>query len=123
MCASSVVRVGNLEIGGGDFIVIAGLAPSNLNSNYCEPPKPWPLLARTRCAKALTNRAPPVCIPGAGCRRPENLRKAREETGLAIVAEVMSEEDVDLIAEFADPMRSARAAWRTTSFRRGWVDV
>jgi 3-deoxy-7-phosphoheptulonate synthase len=33
------------------------------------------------------------------------LRKAREETGLAIVTEVMSEEDVDLIAEYADLMQ------------------
>ena len=33
------------------------------------------------------------------------LRKAREETGLAIVTEVMSEEDVELIAEYADIMQ------------------
>jgi 3-deoxy-7-phosphoheptulonate synthase len=33
------------------------------------------------------------------------LRKAREATGLAIVTEVMSEEDVDLIAEYADIMQ------------------
>ncbi len=33
------------------------------------------------------------------------LRKAREATGLAIVTEVMSEDDVDLIAEYADLMQ------------------
>jgi 3-deoxy-7-phosphoheptulonate synthase len=33
------------------------------------------------------------------------LHKAREATGLAIVTEVMSEEDVDLIAEYADIMQ------------------
>jgi 3-deoxy-7-phosphoheptulonate synthase len=33
------------------------------------------------------------------------LRKAREETGLAIVTEAMSEEDVGLIAEYADIMQ------------------
>src|ERR1019366_9935543 len=33
------------------------------------------------------------------------LRKAREATGLAIVTEVMSGEDVDLIAEYADLMQ------------------
>jgi 3-deoxy-7-phosphoheptulonate synthase len=33
------------------------------------------------------------------------LRKAREQTGLAIVTEVMSEEDIELIAEYADIMQ------------------
>jgi 3-deoxy-7-phosphoheptulonate synthase len=33
------------------------------------------------------------------------LRRAREETGLAIVTEVMSEEDVEVIAEYADIMQ------------------
>jgi 3-deoxy-7-phosphoheptulonate synthase len=33
------------------------------------------------------------------------LRKARQETGLAIITEVMSEEDVELIAEYADVMQ------------------
>src|ERR1035438_4615045 len=50
-------------------------------------------------------RSSPYAFQGLGVEGLKILRKAREETGLAIVTEVMSEEDVDLIAEYADLMQ------------------
>jgi 3-deoxy-7-phosphoheptulonate synthase len=38
-------------------------------------------------------------------RGAEILREAREQTGLPVVTEVMSTEDVDVICEYADMLR------------------
>jgi 3-deoxy-7-phosphoheptulonate synthase len=54
---------------------------------------------------AYKPRSSPYAFQGLGIEGLKILRKAREETGLAIVTEVMSEEDVDLIAEYADLMQ------------------
>jgi 3-deoxy-7-phosphoheptulonate synthase len=54
---------------------------------------------------AYKPRSSPYAFQGLGVEGLKILRKAREETGLAIVTEVMSEEDVDLIAEYADLMQ------------------
>lgn len=54
---------------------------------------------------AYKPRSSPYAFQGLGIDGLKILRKAREETGLAIVTEVMSGEDVDLIAEYADLMQ------------------
>jgi 3-deoxy-7-phosphoheptulonate synthase len=54
---------------------------------------------------AYKPRSSPYAFQGLGLEGLKILRKAREATGLAIVTEVMSEEDVDLIAEYADIMQ------------------
>ena len=105
-CAQSVVRAGSVEIGGGDFVVMAG---------PCAVESEWQLLqtaesvakagARILRGGAYKPRSSPYAFQGLGIEGLKILRKAREETGLAIVTEVMSEEDVDLIAEYADLMQ------------------
>ena len=49
------------------------------------------------------------------------LRKAREATGLAIITEVMSDRDVDLVAQYADSCRSAHAICRTSRCSKCWA--
>ena len=105
-CVQSVVRAGSVEIGGGDFVVMAG---------PCAVESEWQLLqtaesvakagARILRGGAYKPRSSPYAFQGLGLEGLKILRKAREETGLAIVTEVMSEEDVDLIAEYADLMQ------------------
>jgi 3-deoxy-7-phosphoheptulonate synthase len=51
---------------------------------------------------AFKPRSSPYAFQGLGVEGLKLLVKAREETGLAIVTEVMSENDVSLVAEYAD---------------------
>jgi 3-deoxy-7-phosphoheptulonate synthase len=54
---------------------------------------------------AYKPRSSPYAFQGLGVEGLKLLGKAREQTGLAIITEVMSEEDVELIAEYADIMQ------------------
>ena len=51
---------------------------------------------------AFKPRSSPYAFQGLGLAGLKLLAKARSETGLAIVTEVMSEDDVPLVAEYAD---------------------
>ena len=51
---------------------------------------------------AFKPRSSPYAFQGLGLEGLKMLAAAREETGLAIVTEVMSEDDVPLVAEYAD---------------------
>jgi 3-deoxy-7-phosphoheptulonate synthase len=61
--------------------------------------------ARVLRGGAYKPRSSPYAFQGLGIDGLKLLNKARRETGLAIVTEVMSEDDVELIAEFADIMQ------------------
>jgi 3-deoxy-7-phosphoheptulonate synthase len=102
----SVVKVGNVEIGGDKIVVIAG--PCTVESEEL-------LMDIARLAKeagatilrggAFKPRTSPYAFQGMGKEGLRLLALAREETGLAIVTEVMKPEDVDLIAETADMLQ------------------
>lgn len=99
----TVVRVLDLEIGGSDFITMAG--PCSVETE-----KQILSIAhhvRRRGARILRGgafkpRSSPYAFQGLGLEGLKLLAKARSETGLAIVTEVMSEDDVALVAEYAD---------------------
>lgn len=105
-CSRSVVRVGELEIGGDDFIVMAGPCAVESESQILQTAE---AVARAGAqilrGGAYKPRSSPYAFQGLGEEGLKLLRKARQETGLAIVTEVMSEEDVELIAEYADIMQ------------------
>jgi len=61
--------------------------------------------ARILRGGAYKPRSSPYAFQGLGIEGLKLLSKAREATGLAIVTEVMSEEDVDVIAEYTDIMQ------------------
>jgi 3-deoxy-7-phosphoheptulonate synthase len=61
--------------------------------------------ARILRGGAFKPRSSPYSFQGLGIEGLKLLRKARAATGLAIVTEVMSESDVDLVAEYADIMQ------------------
>src|SRR6201997_460587 len=102
----SVVEVRGIEIGGNDFVVMAG--PCAVESE-CQLMQTAEAVAeagaRILRGGAYKPRSSPYAFQGLGVEGLKILRKAREETGLAIITEVMSEEDVELIAEYADIMQ------------------
>ena len=99
----TVVRVLDIEIGGGEFITMAG--PCSVETEF-------QLMvtanhvrragARILRGGAFKPRSSPYAFQGLGLDGLKLLAHARQETGLAIVTEVMSEDDVPLVAEYAD---------------------
>ena len=99
----TVVRVLDLEIGGSEFITMAG--PCSVETEQ-------QILSIAHHVRkqgahilrggAFKPRSSPYAFQGLGLEGLKLLAKARTETGLAIVTEVMSEEDVPLVAEYAD---------------------
>ena len=104
--ARTVVRVGEIEIGGDDFVVMAGPCAVESELQLLQTAE---AVARSGACilrgGAYKPRSSPYAFQGLGVEGLKLLRKARQETGLAIVTEVMSEEDVELIAGYADIMQ------------------
>jgi 3-deoxy-7-phosphoheptulonate synthase len=102
----TVVDVGGVRIGGGDLVVIAG--PCSVESRE-------QLMVTARAVKAAgaqmlrggayKPRTSPYDFQGLGVEALGLLREASEETGLPIVTEVMSEADVEIVAEYADMLQ------------------
>jgi 3-deoxy-7-phosphoheptulonate synthase len=102
----SVVRVRDIEIGGNDFVVMAGPCAVESEDQLLRTAEAVAEAgARLLRGGAYKPRSSPYSFQGLGVEGLKILRKAREQTGLAIVTEVMSEEDVSVIAEYADLMQ------------------
>lgn len=103
---STIVDVGGVKIGGGDVVVAAG--PCSVESRE-------QLLETARSVKAsganmlrggaYKPRTSPYDFQGLGVEALRFLKEASEETGLPIVTEVMSEADVEVVAEYADMLQ------------------
>ena len=99
----TVVRVLDLEIGGRDFITMAGPCSVETEQQLISTAHH----AREHGAQILRGgafkpRSSPYAFQGHGLAGLKMLAQARAETGLAVVTEVMSEDDVPLVAEYAD---------------------
>jgi 3-deoxy-7-phosphoheptulonate synthase len=102
----TVVRVGGVPIGGDTVVVIAG--PCSVESRD-------QLLSTAQAVKtagasllrggAYKPRTSPYDFQGLGEEALKILREASEQTGLPVVTEVMSTEDVELICEYADMLQ------------------
>jgi 3-deoxy-7-phosphoheptulonate synthase len=104
---NTVIRVGaNVDVGGDEFIVMAGPCSVESEKQIIESAE----LAAKGGAKILRGgafkpRTSPYDFQGMEEEGLKLLAKAREHTGLAIVTEVMSDTDVDLIAGYADMLQ------------------
>jgi len=99
----SIVRVRDVEIGGNEVIVMAGPCAVESERQLLETAETVAEAgARILRGGAYKPRSSPYAFQGLGVAGLKLLRKAREETGLAIVTEVLSEKDVDQICEYAD---------------------
>ena len=99
----TVVPVRDFEIGGDEFITMAGPCSVETEAQLLATARH----VRRRGARVLRGgafkpRSSPYSFQGLGLEGLKLLAHAREETGLAIVTEVMSEDDVALVAEYAD---------------------
>ena len=99
----TVIPVLDLEIGGHEFITMAG--PCSVETEF-------QLMATANHVRragarilrggAFKPRSSPYAFQGHGLEGLKMLARAREESGLAIVTEVMSEDDVSMVAQYAD---------------------
>src|SRR5947199_5403963 len=102
----TIVQIDGVQIGGPEVVVIAG--PCSVESRE-------QLLQTAHAVKqagasmlrggAYKPRTSPYDFQGLGIEALKILREAKEETGLPVVTEVMSTEDIDIICEYADMLQ------------------
>ncbi len=103
----TVIKVGKkVEVGGDEFVMMAGPCSVESEKQIMETAE----LAARGGAKILRGgafkpRTSPYDFQGMEEEGLKLLAKAREQTGLAIVTEVMTDADVDLVASYADLMQ------------------
>ncbi len=104
--ADTIIKVGEVEIGGDELVVIAG---------PCAVETEEQLLSTARAVKAAGARllrggafkpsTSPYHFRGLGEEGLKLLALAREETGLPIITEVLAPGDVPLVARYADVLQ------------------
>lgn len=99
----SIVRVGQIEIGGPDFVVMAGPCSVENEKQLMSTAEAVSRAgARILRGGAFKPRSSPYAFQGLGLEGLKLLKKAREATGLAIITEVMSPDHVDMVSEYSD---------------------
>ncbi|HEY1339866.1 MAG TPA: 3-deoxy-7-phosphoheptulonate synthase, partial [Bryobacteraceae bacterium] len=102
----SAIAVDGIDIGAGEFIVMAGPCSVESEKQIMETAAGVAEAgAKVLRGGAFKPRTSPYDFQGLEREGLKLLRKAREATGLAIITEVMSDRDVDLVAEYADCMQ------------------
>ncbi len=101
--ADTAIKIGDVTIGGGQTVVMAG--PCAVESEE-------QLMTTARAVKAAGGqvlrggafkpRTSPYSFRGLEEEGLKILARAREETGLAVITEVMTVRDVELVARYAD---------------------
>ena len=99
----SQVRAHDVEIGGDEFVVMAGPCSVENERQILEAAH---FVARHGAhflrGGAFKPRTSPCDFQGMELEGLQLLGRAKEETGLGIITEVMSDRDVELVAEYAD---------------------
>ena len=102
----TVIRVGKAEIGGDEFVTMAGPCSVESEKQIMETAEAVAAAgAKILRGGAFKPRTSPYDFQGMEADGLKLLAKAREATGLAVITEVMSDRDVDLVAEYADIMQ------------------
>jgi 3-deoxy-7-phosphoheptulonate synthase len=100
------VRVNGTEIGGEQFVVIAGPCSVESEKQIMQAAEGVAKAgAKLLRGGAFKPRTSPYDFQGMEVEGLKLLEKAKKATGLAIITEVMSDRDVDLIVEYADVMQ------------------
>jgi 3-deoxy-7-phosphoheptulonate synthase len=100
------VNAGNVEIGGADFVIIAGPCAVESERQILETAEfVGRAGAKMLRGGAFKPRTSPYAFQGLGLEGLKYLAKARRATGLAIVTEVMSDTQVEMVAEYADVLQ------------------
>ena len=97
---------GGIKIGGPEVVVIAGPCSVESREQLLETAQAVKRVGATMLrGGAYKPRSSPYEFQGLGIEALKILREARDLTGLPVVTEVMSTEDVDLICEYADMLQ------------------
>ena len=100
------IRVNGAEVGGDEFIVMAGPCSVESEKQIMESAEGVAAAgAKILRGGAFKPRTSPYEFQGLELEGLKLLAKAREATGLSIVTEVLSEKDVDMVAEYANIMQ------------------
>jgi 3-deoxy-7-phosphoheptulonate synthase len=102
----SLIKVNGVEIGGDEFIVMAGPCSVESEEQIMRTAESVAAAgARVLRGGAFKPRTSPYDFQGLELEGLKLLRKARQATGLGIVTEIMSDRDVGLVAEYCDCMQ------------------
>jgi len=100
---SSSIKLNGMSIGGDEFIVMAGPCSVESERQIMETAESVAAAgARVLRGGAFKPRTSPYDFQGLEFEGLRLLRKAKEQTGLAVVTEIMSDRDVEAVAEYAD---------------------
>jgi 3-deoxy-7-phosphoheptulonate synthase len=95
-----------IEVGGDEFVVMAGPCSVESEAQILASAEGVAASgARMLRGGAFKPRTSPYDFQGMEVEGLKLLAKARERTGLAIVTEIMSDRDVELVAEYADVLQ------------------
>src|SRR5499427_937131 len=99
----TVIKAGDLEIGGDEFIVMAGPCSVETHDQLMETAHSVKRAgARVLRGGAYKPRTSPYDFQGLEEEGLKLLAEARKQTGLRIITEVVTSENVELVAEYAD---------------------
>ena len=103
---NTVIKVGDVEIGGEELVIMAG--PCSVES--LEQLREAAQAVKSSGAKFLRGgaykpRTSPYDFQGLGLDGLKILRQAADETGLKVITEVVDREDIPLIEEYADVLQ------------------
>jgi 3-deoxy-7-phosphoheptulonate synthase len=99
----TVVRVGPVEIGGGELIVMGGPCSVDTEENVMEAARAVKAAGgHVLRGGAFKPRTSPYAFRGHGEKGLHILAAAREETGLPVITEVMDARDVELVVRHVD---------------------
>jgi len=100
------IRVNGAEIGGDEFVVMAGPCSVESEKQIMQAAEGVAKAgAKLLRGGAFKPRTSPYDFQGMEEEGLKLLWKAKEATGLAIITEVMTDRDVDLVAKYADVMQ------------------
>ena len=102
----SQMRIGNVEFGGDEFVVMAGPCSVESEKQIMETAEAVAAAgAKVLRGGAYKPRTSPYDFQGMEVDGLKLLQKAKDATGLLIITEVMSDRDVELVADYADIMQ------------------
>jgi 3-deoxy-7-phosphoheptulonate synthase len=102
----SVIKVNGVEIGGEEFVMMAGPCSVESEKQIMETAEGVAAAgARILRGGAFKPRTSPYDFQGMELEGLKLLAKAKQQTGLGIITEIMSDRDVGMVAEYADCMQ------------------
>jgi 3-deoxy-7-phosphoheptulonate synthase len=100
------IKINGTEIGGSEFVVMAGPCSVESEKQIMQAAEGVAKAgAKMLRGGAFKPRTSPYDFQGMEEEGLKLLQKAKKATGLAIITEVMSDRDVDLVAKYADVMQ------------------